>query len=150
MIHSPRPVAAPSTARLAWHRAITAWSAYLRSGDKSPATIKAYTGTAARLADALGCAPERVSHTDLTGWLGNPRWSPASRYAYRKAVVGFYSWAADEYGWPDPSRRLATVHVPAPNVLPAEESAIAAVLAGPDPLAAMIAQLGAWHGVTDS
>lgn len=121
----PLPVVGGPSAPLAM-----AYARWLMAGGRSRSTVYLRLTYLRRLTRAY---PNRdlleLNAGDLVGFLAREDWSPETRKSARAAVRGFYSWALDdERIMVDPSRRLATVPVPAGQPRPAPDDVVMAAL----------------------
>lgn len=109
----------------AWVVAIAAFKYYLRSIDRSPATIRLRIYYVGRFAadvtkeDPLHCDPFAGPHTgvgvdQISNWLANPHWRAETRKSARASLIAFYTWAVKtgRLTGPNPAADLDRITVP--------------------------------------
>lgn len=77
-----------------WNDAVTEWSGWMFSKNRSPHTIRQWRWKLRRLSETyLHRSPWKLSAEDLYTWYSTQGWAPNSCKNARSAVCSFYGWA---------------------------------------------------------
>ena len=130
-----------------WAQALDAYITHLGAAGKAPTTVRLKRYQLLHFAKT-NPSPFMVARADIERALAEPRWSPETRKSYRSALCGFYRWALNAgLIEDDPTRDLATIHVPRGVARPCPEALVAELIAHGDARIALMAMLGAYCGL---
>lgn len=147
----PPVTTAPTTSQALsedWAAALSSWTAHLRAAGRPATTIRTRTQHLNQLRAETGQGPFDLTTADLVEWLASHEWTPASMYAARSSLRGFYSWAHRAGLTPtDPACNLPQVkrRPPAPHPLP--DSPLRAALENAAPRERLMIDLAARVGL---
>lgn len=126
---------------------ISQWRDWLTACGRPQSTLRLRTHQLLRFTERHP-DPTIVTADDMTAWLAQPGWAPATRRSNRAALRSFYSWA-HTYGHVtvDESLKLGPVKVPHPAPNPAPESVVRRALLGAGPRERLMIELAAHVGL---
>lgn len=109
---------------------IETWLTDLRVRDRAESTVTLYAQTLQRAHRELLYGLPGSNTDELQAWIWAPGRAPATRKLYRAAVVSFFTWAVDNQHLDfDPARLLPSVRVQQSKPRPADQDALADILA---------------------
>lgn len=97
-----------------WTNAITSFNNWLLAAGRQPSTISTRTRWLQLLARSYPThTPLTISHTELSEWLANPRWKPASKKNALGSIRRFFHYLEITGTRPDnPTKLFLSVKVP--------------------------------------
>lgn len=130
-----------------WREPVEQYTAHLRAGGLSTATMEQYLHRVRQLAQ-LSTSPWEVTTLQLELWLANPSWGAETRRASGVAARSFFGWAEKAKHVPaSPAADLARVHVPRRLPRPAPEDAVQAALWDADDRTRLAIMLARYAGL---
>jgi integrase len=130
-----------------WIEAVASWERWLRAAGRSPSTIWLRTYHVLRAAESLP-PPWSVKLADLVTVIDHVGWSAETRKSARSSLRTFYSWALDDGRIEiDPTRKLATITVPAGKPKPVPDDLLEVALAKADEVGKLMLMLAAHAGL---
>lgn len=132
-----------------WSEAVEGWLTHLRAGGAPPTTMRLRTQHVSQLGRWAGERdPWALSTQDLATFVASQGWAPATVYAARSSLRGFFSWLqAAGYADANPALGLPPVRRSPPRPHPLSDEALAEVMLRVDERARLILLLAGRCGL---
>lgn len=114
-----------------WTEALKHFSYWLAAAGRRPGTIRTRTWWIANLAkNTPGATPTTITTTQISTWLANPDWCPATRKSALASIRRFYHWLTSTDQRPDdPTKALLSIKVPRRRARPTPDQVLSTALA---------------------
>ncbi|WP_160119501.1 tyrosine-type recombinase/integrase [Kocuria rhizophila] len=134
----------------AWSTALTGFSTWMRAASRSESTIALRVYWIRRLAQSTAAdSPATITEEQITDWLAQGCWKPATRKSALASVRRFFTWMAlYHHRASNPTACLLNVPAPCYRARPTPDAVLRRALeAAPDSESALMLMLPAYAGL---
>ena len=135
---------------ITWSDALTGFSTWMRAASRSESTITLRLYWIRRLAESTGAeSPTTITEQEITTWLAQGCWKPATRKSALASIRRFFTWMAlYDHRPTNPTACLLNVPAPCYRARPTPDAVLRRALeAAPDTESMLMLMLPAYAGL---